>query len=400
MTPTKNYAKSVCALARAGKLKGAAHITSGGLLNSIPRVLPKELSAELDAEAWEFPPVFRWLAAQGKIPCQELATTFNCGIGMVLVVAEELVDDVMKMLKDHQEEAHQIGKLKLREPNAEAVTIESAESCWLMLPELGVSLPFPSVLSSLHDVQEMQSAKTAVLVGSEVVSPLQALVKATTEPGFPAEIVAVLSMDDNSKSLERCKAEGFVTRVLSAQASTSHRLTEGSAEAAAGPVPEAKRARLMPEDCISSRLAAALHEFEVDLLVVLDDVDVAVLNKEFRSRWCDKTLVVHSSLLPAFPGTNTHRGVLEAGVCVTGCSVHYLSEHKDAQAQIVVQETTRVLPQDSADTLQRRVVEECEWKALPEAVQMFASGKAKAKAPPSPKGMESYQPPLPQSVIA
>jgi phosphoribosylamine--glycine ligase/phosphoribosylaminoimidazole synthetase len=388
MTPTKNYSKSVLALSRAGKLKGAAHITSGGLLKSIPRVLPAELSAELDAESWELPPVFKWLAATGKIPSQELATTFNCGIGMVLVVAAELVDDAMKMLKEHQEEAHRIGVLKARAPDADAVTIESAESCWLMLPELGVSLPFPSVLSSLHDVQVMKSTKTAVLVGPGVVSPLQALVKAATEPGFPADIAAVLSLDDNSKSLERCQAEGIVTRVLS---SKSSKLEENSAEAAAGP--PVKRARFSSEDCISSRLASTLHEFEADLLVILDDVDVTILNKDFRSKWCDKTLVVQPSLLPAFPGNDAYDRVLKAGVCITGCTVHFLSEHEDKEAQILVQETTRVLPQDSTVSLQRRVVEECEWKALPEAVQMFASGRLKSK------GAAGYQPPLPQSVM-
>jgi len=127
--------------------------------------------------------------------------------------------------------------------------------------------------------------------------------------------------------------------------------------------------------------------------VVLDDVDLTVLSKEFLSRWCDKTLVVHSSLLPAFPGKDTHGRVLASGACVTGCTVHFLSRDEETQTQIVVQETTRVLPGDCAATLQRRVVEECEWKALPEAVQIFASGKAKSNATPT------YQPPTPPAVM-
>merc|ERR1719375_3057763 len=135
-------------------------------------------------------------------------------------------------------------------------------------------------------------------------------------------------MDVDSTALERCKAEGFVTRVLS-----SNRLKLKDepeicgAEAAGGLPPDAKRARLAPEDCVSSHLAAVLCEFEAGLLVILDDVDVAVLNKEFRSRWCEKTFVVHSSLLPAFPGVVDQNSVIEAGVLISGCTVHFLSEH-------------------------------------------------------------------------
>merc|ERR1719160_603784 len=108
--------------------------------------------------------------------------------------------------------------------------IESAESSWLMLQELGVSLPFPSVLSSLQDAEGMQTTKTVVLVGSRTVSPLQSLIKATTKPGFPAEVVAVVSVDEKSKSVERYGAEGFTTRVL---APSDRNLEQDSPEKAA-----------------------------------------------------------------------------------------------------------------------------------------------------------------------
>eukprot|EP00746_Dinoflagellata_sp_MGD_P159156 gnl/MRDRNA2_/MRDRNA2_86637_c1_seq1.p1 gnl/MRDRNA2_/MRDRNA2_86637_c1~~gnl/MRDRNA2_/MRDRNA2_86637_c1_seq1.p1 ORF type:complete len:1759 (+),score=330.12 gnl/MRDRNA2_/MRDRNA2_86637_c1_seq1:114-5390(+) len=377
MTPTKNYSKSVLALAKAGFLKGAAPITSGGLCTSIRKILPPAMSAELEAEAWELPPVFRWLAVQGKITTQELANTFNCGIGMVLVVAADVVDDVMKTLKEQEEEALRIGELKPRAPDGDAVTIESAESSWLMLQELGVSLPFPSVLSSLQDAEGMQATKTVVLVGSRAVSALQSLVKATAQPGFPAEIVAVVSVDGNNTSLQRYGTEGFVTRVLAPQGNKPEHLD-------AKTEPAAKRLR-GGKDTVSSQLVACLHEFEADLLVILDDVDLTILSKEFRQWWYDKTLVLHSSLLPAFPGRNTHVRALEAGACVTGCTVHFLSEHGDEHGHVVVQETTRVLPNDNGESLERRVVEECEWKALPEAVQMFASGKFAGKFKTKPK---------------
>lgn len=334
-------------------------------MKSIPRVLPDGLCAELDAESWEFPPIFRWLGAQGKISTQELATTFNCGIGMVLVIAADLVDDVIRTLKQHDEEAVKIGQLKPRVPDGDAVVIESAESSWLMLPELGVSLPFPGVLSSLQDSDGIQKTKIVVLVGAGVVSPIQSLVKATTQPEFPAEVVAVVSVDENSTALERYGTEGFATRVLASPKDWIK--VEGEGAALEPSVGEAFKR--------SSHLLACLQEFEADLLVILDDVDLDILSKDFRQLWCDKTLVIHSSLLPAFPGRDTHSRVLKAGVCLTGCTVHFLSEHEDEDPHILVQKATQVLSDDSAASLESRVVEDCEWKALPEAVQIFSSGK-------------------------
>jgi phosphoribosylamine--glycine ligase/phosphoribosylglycinamide formyltransferase/phosphoribosylformylglycinamidine cyclo-ligase len=367
MTPTKNYSKSVLALARAGKLKGAAHITSGGLMKSIPRVLPDGLCAELDADSWEFPPVFRWLGAHGKISTQELATTFNCGIGMVLVVAAGSVDDVMRTLKEHDEDAVKIGQLKPRMSDGHAVVIESAESSWLMLPELGVSLPFPGVLSSLQDSDGIQKKKIVVLVGTAGVSPIQSLVKATTQPGFPAEVIAVLSANANSAALGRYGTEGFATRVLGPQKDWV-RINAG------GEAASSESESSLEEVDVSSHLLACLQEYEADLLVILDDVDLDILSKDVRQMWCDKTLVLHSSLLPAFPGRDTHSRVLKAGVCLTGCTVHFLSEQGEEEPQILVQKATQVLSDDNAASLERRVIEDCEWKALPEAVQMFASG--------------------------
>jgi phosphoribosylformylglycinamidine cyclo-ligase len=88
MTPTRLYVRPVLALHRAGKLKAAAHITGGGLPGNLPRVLPDGMAAALTPD-WAVPPVFGWLARAGGIAPDEMARVFNCGIGMVLVVAAE-----------------------------------------------------------------------------------------------------------------------------------------------------------------------------------------------------------------------------------------------------------------------------------------------------------------------
>jgi len=87
MIPTRIYVRSVLALHRAGLLKAAAHITGGGLPGNLPRVLPDGMVATLEP-TWTVPPVFRWLAHTGGVPVEEMLRVFNCGLGMVLVVAD------------------------------------------------------------------------------------------------------------------------------------------------------------------------------------------------------------------------------------------------------------------------------------------------------------------------
>ncbi|KAI0778429.1 aminoimidazole ribonucleotide synthetase [Trametes elegans] len=87
LEPTRIYVRSVLPAAQAGLLKGMSHITGGGFVENVPRVLPKGTGCAIDAAAWELPPVFRFLMQHGGVAPREMARTFNCGIGMVLVVA-------------------------------------------------------------------------------------------------------------------------------------------------------------------------------------------------------------------------------------------------------------------------------------------------------------------------
>ncbi|CAE7544710.1 purM [Symbiodinium sp. CCMP2456] len=144
--------------------------------------------ALVKAENWELPPLFRWIAARCNIPCDELAATFNCGIGMVLITAQEHKDEVMTRLKDMDEEAHIIGELLPRKDGQGQMHIDGAESCWLMLPELGVSLPFPQVLSSLQDPHMVSRSQVLIMGGSARATPLKALLEAMEIWTYPAEV--------------------------------------------------------------------------------------------------------------------------------------------------------------------------------------------------------------------
>jgi phosphoribosylformylglycinamidine cyclo-ligase len=114
LAPTRIYVKSCLAAIRAGGVKALAHITGGGLLENIPRVLPKDLACEIDASSWQQPPVFAWLRKTAGIDHQEMARTFNCGIGMVMVVAPDRVGAVKGILQGAGETVAAIGTIRPR----------------------------------------------------------------------------------------------------------------------------------------------------------------------------------------------------------------------------------------------------------------------------------------------
>lgn len=123
MAPTRLYVKSVRAALEQHAVKGLVHITGGGLLENLPRVLPDGLAVSIDATSWEQPALFKWLASHGQIEPQEMARVFNCGIGMVLIVDADHVEPVLATLRSHQERAVHIGQVTLRQTDSPVVTI-------------------------------------------------------------------------------------------------------------------------------------------------------------------------------------------------------------------------------------------------------------------------------------
>ncbi len=125
LTPTRIYVKPLlAAMKEPGRVKAAAHITGGGFVDNIPRVLPKGLAVRLDLGAIAVPPVFRWLADAGPIAQPEMLRTFNCGVGMVVVVASEAADRVADLLAAEGETVFRLGTVVRRE--ADAVVFDGA----------------------------------------------------------------------------------------------------------------------------------------------------------------------------------------------------------------------------------------------------------------------------------
>ena len=124
LVPTKFYVNSTLAAHRRNLIKAMAHITGGGFYENLPRVLPEELRAVIDGAAWRPPAVFGWLSQIGGIATDEMARTFNCGLGMLAVVAREDVDDARQVLTEAGETVHVVGEVRKREAGGPAVVIE------------------------------------------------------------------------------------------------------------------------------------------------------------------------------------------------------------------------------------------------------------------------------------
>ena len=121
LTPTRIYAKSVAAVLKEHSVSAIAHITGGGLTENIPRVLPEGTQAVIERSSWQVPEVFNWLQKTGNITDSEMLKTFNCGIGMVLVVDDADVAGILQTLSDAGENAMPIGHIEPAEGAAAVV---------------------------------------------------------------------------------------------------------------------------------------------------------------------------------------------------------------------------------------------------------------------------------------
>ncbi len=134
LTPTRIYVKPLLKALQEKDdegqplIKGMAHITGGGLTENIPRVLPDDLMAVLDASSWPLLPVFKWLGAAGDLSKEDMALTFNCGIGMAVICAAEDAGGIKKILEAEGETVYEIGAVAPRQDDA--IRIENMDSSW------------------------------------------------------------------------------------------------------------------------------------------------------------------------------------------------------------------------------------------------------------------------------
>ncbi|XP_051557846.1 trifunctional purine biosynthetic protein adenosine-3-like [Myxocyprinus asiaticus] len=348
LTPTKIYSRLLQPILRSGVVKAYAHITGGGLVENIPRVLPAELAVDLDASRWRIPPVFSWLQREGCLSEEEMKRTFNCGLGAVLVVSKRDAQRVLRLLQAH-EEAWIIGSIAHKQPGAEAVVIRNLEAS---LKDSPGRSPDTSTLQNgaAHGENATRKrTKVAVLI-SGTGTNLQALMDQAKKPSSSAEIVVVISNRPGVVGLKRASMAGIQTRLV------DHKLYGSRAE-------------------FDGTIDKVLEEFGVELVCLAGFM--RILTGPFVRKWNGKMLNIHPSLLPSFKGVNAQKQALQAGVRVTGCTVHFVAEEVDAGA-IIVQEAVPVLVNDTEDSLSERI-REAEHRAFPAALELVASGSVKMR---------------------
>ncbi|KAI9483508.1 MAG: phosphoribosylglycinamide synthetase [Benjaminiella poitrasii] len=114
LVPTRIYVKQLLPVVKKDLVKAMAHITGGGFLENIPRVMPKDLAVIVDAKSYELPPIFKWLKETGGLSAHEMSRTFNCGIGMVIVADREHVPEITRMLEAANETVYELGSVTTR----------------------------------------------------------------------------------------------------------------------------------------------------------------------------------------------------------------------------------------------------------------------------------------------
>ncbi|XP_022247950.1 trifunctional purine biosynthetic protein adenosine-3-like isoform X1 [Limulus polyphemus] len=327
LTPTKIYVEPLLPVMRQGLVKAAAHITGGGLIENIPRVLPPGFGVVLDASAWKLQPVFQWIAKTGKVSEIEMLRTFNCGLGMVLIVSSDHVQTVLDLLKARNEEGLIVGNVRKVGEGDSLVEVTN-------------------ISETLRPCAVAQRRKKVGVLISGSGTNLQALIDHSKNPATCIEIVLVLSNKEGVQGLKRAEKANIPTKVISN-----------------------KNYKLRVD--FDMAMHETLQSAGVEIVCLAGFM--RILSSEFVKLWEGRLINIHPSLLPSFRGSHAHRQVLEAGVRITGCTVHFVVPEVDA-GPIILQEAAPVFPSDTEEVLENRV-KSVEHKIYPRALELLAQDK-------------------------
>ena len=203
-------------------------LSGGGLIENIPRVLPEGAGVSLDASLWIMPPVFGWISGQGNVPTHEMARTFNCGIGAVLIVAKDIASAVMEHFKTSEEQAWIIGKVtectmenssRVDVKNLEDVLCKSAAKAEIKHEDSANRVNGPVKRPKLHvsygqlvQQHKDKEMKVGVLISGSGTN-LQALIDQSLRQDSSAKIVLVISNIPGVQGLSRAETAGIPTKV-------------------------------------------------------------------------------------------------------------------------------------------------------------------------------------------
>ncbi|XP_063249314.1 trifunctional purine biosynthetic protein adenosine-3-like isoform X2 [Prinia subflava] len=288
LTPGKMFSPALLPVLRSGHVKGFAP-TAEGLLGGISRLLPEHLSAILDALSWKMPEIFGWLYKEGNLSAEEMAQTFPCGLGAVLVVQKELAQHVLQDIQ-RQQEAWLVGKVVAPCHTGSHVEVEN------LAEALQLSCPQQPPGDSAAESPGRRKVKVAVLV-SGAGRALPALIGSARERGSSARLVLLISNRPGVPELRCAARAGIPTRVI------DHKLYGSRSE-------------------FDSTIDRVLEEFSVELICLSGFS--RVLSGPFLRKWKGKILNASPSLFPLTKDGNAHQEPLESGFKVAGCTVHFV----------------------------------------------------------------------------
>uniref|UniRef100_A0A1B0DAK6 Phosphoribosylformylglycinamidine cyclo-ligase n=1 Tax=Phlebotomus papatasi TaxID=29031 RepID=A0A1B0DAK6_PHLPP len=326
---TTIYVQEVQEALAACEIKAMAHITGGGLVENIPRVLPGNVKALIDFSSVNIPPVFSWIRNAGNVRNEEMLRTFNCGIGFVFVLHRSCLEKLRHGMIGRRMVL--LGSIEYRRGDEAQVKIEN----------------FHERISFFQNLLSTPRKKVGVLISGNG-SNLQALIDASRDSArnLWCDICLVISNKEGVYGLERAEKAGIPSVVL------KHRAFASREE-------------------FDEAMSEKLQEYGVEIVCLAGFM--RILTEGFVRRWKGRLLNIHPSLLPKHKGVSAQKLALEAGDTVSGCTVHFVDEGVDTGA-IITQESVPILPGDSVDSLSERI-HRAEHLAFPKALELIVTGQ-------------------------
>ncbi|TKR96326.1 hypothetical protein L596_010361 [Steinernema carpocapsae] len=324
LRPTKLYVKSVLGVLKSGKVKAIAHITGGGITENLPRVFPPHVAAEIECGSWSIPEVFDWLHSNGPVSPPEMLKTFNCGVGLILVVDPKNQESVTDSLLSNGESAiYKIGSC-IKKTAKDEVVYKNLEN----------TFKYRFVKSKAKKVN------VGILI-SGAGSNMKKLIEKSLFPKSNCSVRVVISNKADAGGIAIARSYGIETVVVP---------SVGEREE------------------YEAIMTKELEKRGIDLICLAGFM--RILTASFVNRWEGRIINIHPSLLPSFKGAHAVQLALEAKVKIAGCTAHVVDVEVDSGA-IIAQEAVPVYDNDTEETLHERIKVK-EHAVFAEAMELMA----------------------------
>lgn len=290
---------------------------------------------ELDGSKWNQPDIFAWLKTAGDVSNEEMLKTFNCGLGMVLIVGAEHSKLVQKMIEENGENSFIVGEVIHRKEKAVIVK--------------NFNLRISQNLTSVNSKKVLPKKRVAVLI-SGIGTNLKAIIDyvENNSARTTIDLALVISNKSTASGNKFALDAGIPLKVL-------------------------LKKKTQSREEYDSILNETLGEFNIEIICLAGYM--VMLSEEFVTKWLGRMINIHPSILPSFKGIDAYGQALDYGVQYTGCTVHFVVPEMDA-GPIIRQGIVEIMPNETHDSLVERG-KAVEHKIYAEALELVTSGKVR-----------------------